>query len=218
MVKILSISDRVVSFLYGPQLEERFGDVDCVVACGDLPYTYQEYIISVLNVPFFFVRGNHDRLDTTRDGRPAKSSFGGIDVHRRVVRRDGLLVAGVEGSILYSRRTPFQYTQREMWLHVLRLIPGLLWNKIHFGRALDVFITHAPPRGIHEGQDWTHQGIDAFRWLVDTFQPCLHFHGHIHHYHPEAVTKTRQGRTTIINTYRYRITEYPADCHPLQKE
>ena len=59
-VKILSISDKIVPFIYSPKVKLKFGHVDFVIGCGDLPYYYQEFIISSLNVPLFFVRGNHD--------------------------------------------------------------------------------------------------------------------------------------------------------------
>ena len=39
-MKVLSLSDKVVSFIYGPQVKCRFKDVDLVIGCGDLPYYY----------------------------------------------------------------------------------------------------------------------------------------------------------------------------------
>jgi len=39
---------------------DRFGDVELVLSCGDLPYYYLEYIVSMLNVPLLYVHGNHD--------------------------------------------------------------------------------------------------------------------------------------------------------------
>ena len=210
-MKILSISDKIVSFIYSPAVKERFGDVDLVLACGDLPYAYQEYVISLLNVPFYFVRGNHDLEIEYSSGEPRAYPHGGTNLHGKIVHSQGLLLAGVEGSIRYSRRTVFQYTQHQMWEHVLRLVPGLIFNKLVHGRYLDIFVTHAPPRGIHEGQDWAHQGINAFRWLLDTFKPRYHFHGHIHHYRPDTITETQLGPTTVLNTYPYLQTEFEMD-------
>ncbi len=207
-MKILSISDEVVSFIYSPSVKERFGDVDFVLACGDLPYAYQEYVISLLNIPLYFVHGNHDPELEYGTGKPRSYPLGGINLHRRIVRNHGLLLAGVEGCIRYSRRTLYQYTQREMWSHVLSLLPGLLFNKVIYGRYLDIFITHAPPKGIHEGKDWTHQGIRAFRWLLDTFQPRYYIHGHVHRYRPDTIAETQIGDTIILNTYPYRVTEF----------
>jgi Icc-related predicted phosphoesterase len=92
-----------------------------------------------------------------------------------------------------------------MWSHIVRLTPGLLWNKIRHGRFLDVFVSHAPPRGIHDQIDLPHQGIDAFRWLLRTFKPAYHFHGHIHVYRPDDVTETVFEQTRVINTYGYKV-------------
>ena len=207
-VKILSISDEVVPLIYSTQIAARFGDVDLVLACGDLPYSYQEFIISSLHKPLCFVHGNHDPELEFGPGKPRAYPYGGVNLHRNTARVRGLLLAGVEGSIRYSRRSLYQYTQNQMWGHVLRLVPGMLWNKVRRGRYLDIFISHAPPRGIHDGQDYAHQGIAAFRWLLETFQPRFHFHGHIHHYHPDAITETQLGKTTVINTFRYRVTRF----------
>ncbi|MFO8036149.1 MAG: metallophosphoesterase [Anaerolineales bacterium] len=207
-MKILSISDEVDPLIYSPNIKNRFGDVDLVLACGDLPYYYQEFIISTLNCPLCFVHGNHDPEIERGSGKPRSYPHGGIDLHRNITCVKGVLLAGVEGSILYSNRSLYQYSQSQMWRHVLRLVPGLMWNRFRYGRHLDIFISHAPPWGIHEGQDFAHQGIKAFRWLVATFQPRYHFHGHVHHYHPDTVIETRVGRTTVINTYPYKVTEF----------
>jgi len=115
--------------------------------------------------------------------------------------------AGVEGSLRY-RPGPFQYTQREMWWHVFSLVPALLRNKLVYGRYIDVFVTHAPPRGIHDKDDLTHQGIDAFRWFIKVFKPDYHFHGHIHVYRPDEVTESLFGSTQVINTFGHKETVF----------
>ena len=61
-MNVLSISDTVIPFIHSLEVVKRFQDVDFVIACGDLPYYYQEYIIERLGVPLYFVRGNHDKL------------------------------------------------------------------------------------------------------------------------------------------------------------
>ena len=137
--------------------------------------------------------------------------MGADNLHGKIYREQGLILAGVDGSIRYNRKTRYQYTQGEMWSHIFRLVPGLLYNKLVFGRFLDIFVTHAPPRGVHEGEDWTHQGIKAFRWLIDTFQPAYHFHGHIHIYRPDTVAETRIGKTQVINTFQFKVTNIQTD-------
>ena len=210
MIKLLTVSDKIVPLIHSSRIRERFGDIDLILSCGDLPYTYLEYIITLLDKPLYYVRGNHDQDLDPQTINPPSSPLGGFDLHRSNRFQNGLLLAGVEGSIRYNQKTRFQYTQREMWSHVLSLVPGLFLNRFRQGRFLDIFVTHAPPRGIHEGKDWAHQGIRAFRWLLDVFQPRYHFHGHVHYYHPDTNTETRLGKTTVINTYRYRVIELPA--------
>lgn len=201
-MKILAVSDTVVDSLYSPQISSRFPKVDLVVSCGDLPYYYPEYLASLLNASLYFIRGNHD-LAAQNLLQPHPAPVGGIDLHRRSVNHAGLLLAGVEGSIRY-KDAPFMYSQSEMWFHVFRLIPALLLNKIRHGRYLDVFVTHAPPLGIHDQADHAHQGIRAFRWFDDVFQPVYHLHGHIHLYGGNQRRVSTLGLTRIINCYGFQ--------------
>jgi uncharacterized protein len=204
-MKLLTLSDIEIPFIYSPLVAERFCNIDIIIACGDLPYYYLEYVINALNIPAFFVRGNHAKEVEYTTGGIRKSPHGGVDLHRRLFNQDGLLLAGIEGSVRY-RKGPYMYTQGEMWCYIFGLVPGVLWNRMRYGRFLDIFVTHAPPWGIHDQPDLPHQGIKAFTWFVKVFQPAYHFHGHIHVYHPDTVTDTLYGRTKIINTFGYRET------------
>lgn len=206
-MRILTLSDEVIVPIYSPAVRQRFGGVDLIIGCGDLPYYYLEYVVSMLDAPLFFVRGNHASVEEYGAAGPRCEPLGGVDLHGQVVNYNGLLMAGVEGSERYSRG-PFQYTQTEMWGHVLRMAPNLIRNRILYGRCLDIFVTHAPPWGIHDQPDAAHRGIQAFRWLLQVFHPAIHFHGHSHVYRPDTITKTRFHRTQVINTYPYRETEF----------
>ena len=206
-MRILTLSDEVIAPIYSAAVRRRFGGVDLIIGCGDLPYYYLEYVVSMLDAPLFFVRGNHASIVEYGVAGACSEPMGGVDLHRQVVNHNGLLMAGVEGSVRYSRGE-FQYTQTEMWGHVLQLVPGLLRNRAVYGRSLDIFVSHAPPWGIHDKPDAPHRGIKAFRWLLRVFHPAIHFHGHSHVYRPDAVTETRFHRTQVINTYPYRETEF----------
>lgn len=208
---VLSISDRVVELIYSPHIRERFNRAEVVISCGDLPYYYIEFIVSALNVPVFFVRGNHAKLLEVSDSGHRTGPQGAIDLHRRHYRQGSVLLAGVEGSVRY-KRGPFQYTQAQMWQHVFQLVPGLLVNNARYGRYLDIFVTHAPPWRIHDKPDWPHQGIKSFLWLIKVFNPQYHFHGHIHLYGPNPVTETQFNKTRIINTYGYRLDSITIDA------
>jgi Icc-related predicted phosphoesterase len=116
-------------------------------------------------------------------------------------------MAGVEGSLRYNTG-PYQYTQNQMWMHVFRLVPQLFINRLRYGRFLDIFITHAPPWKIHDAEDRPHQGIKAFRWFDKVFQPSYHVHGHVHLYRQDAIKLTFFGKTNILNTYGYQVTDF----------
>jgi Icc-related predicted phosphoesterase len=209
-VKVLAISDKVVDLLYSPCLLDKFGDVDMVLSCGDLPYYYLEYIVSLLNVPLLYVHGNHDpAVEYWASGAECTGPNGGTNLHGHLVQEHGLTVAGLEGSIRYKPTGEHQYTDFEMWLKALEVAPALLTNQLKTGRRLDILLTHAPPFGIHNGSggDLTHVGFRSFLWLMHWFKPRYLLHGHRHVYNPLEVTETQYEQTTVVNVYPYRVFE-----------
>ena len=204
-MKILAVSDKVDPRLYNTTINERYMDVDLVVCCGDLPYYYVEYLVDVINKPVVYVRGNHEaKYEKRSNGSEESGPMGAIDLHNRVVRQNGLLIAGFEGSIRY-REGPFMYTQFEMWINVLKMVPRLLFNRLFFGRYLDMLVTHSPPFGLGDKEDRPHQGFKAFVWFLKAFKPKLHFHGHIHLYNVNDGWMQTFEETRIINSYSVRI-------------
>ncbi|HSM25338.1 MAG TPA: metallophosphoesterase [Anaerolineaceae bacterium] len=203
-MKILAVSDTELGFLYQPSIVDRFFDVDLIISCGDLPHYYLEYMISMLNVPLYYVNGNHANKIEITTGGERRYPWGAVNLHKRNITDDtGLLLAGIEGCVRYNFG-PFQYSQPEMWNMVFSLIPKLLFNKLRYGRFLDIFITHAPPWKIHDEKDLPHQGIKAFRWFINVFKPTYHLHGHIHVYRNDTITETQFNQTKVINCYGYR--------------
>ncbi|HEX7556580.1 MAG TPA: metallophosphoesterase [Leptolinea sp.] len=209
-MKILSVSDIELNLIYSPQIVDQFKQVDIIVSCGDLPYYYLEYMISMLNKPLYYVRGNHNPVIENNSEWERHFPLGGWNIHRKVTQTSGgMLLAGIEGCLRYNTG-PQQYTQREMWVHVFHLIPKLFINRLRYGRFLDLFITHAPPWKIHDADDLPHQGIKAFRWFDEVFKPAYHLHGHVHLYRQDAIKLTFLGNTKILNTYGYQVTDIPA--------
>ncbi len=211
MIKVLSLSDEVDALIYSPRVGVLFNDVDLVIGCGDLPSEYLDYVVCHVNKPLYYVEGNHVRIDNQGKALEGSLVHGGLDLHRKVKRplvsKKPVLLAGVAGSLEYHSG-PYHFSQNAMWLHTFRLLPGLLYNRILYGRYLDLFVTHAPPWGIHDQLDLPHRGIKAFRWFDQVFQPRFHIHGHIHYYHPSTIIETQFGKTTILNTYRYQKIEF----------
>jgi Icc-related predicted phosphoesterase len=206
-VKILAVSDQVVKGIYSSHIRKRFGDVDMVISCGDLSYPYLEFIVSMLDVPCFFVHGNHDGPIHTADGCVLTEPGGWIDLDGRTAEAKGVLLGGLEGSIRYRPDGCFQYTEAEMKLKALQLAWALVMNRLRYGRYLDILVAHAPPLGIHDGEDWPHRGFKVFLDLMARFQPRYLLHGHKHIYGLEA-WQTRYQDTEVINVYPYRVIEW----------
>lgn len=202
-LKVLSVSDRIDSRLLEKDTYEKYKDIDLILSCGDLPYYHIERLFQLYEVPVLYVRGNHDpRVEYGKSG-PLYGPRGGIDLHNRVVVLNDLIFAGFEGSLPY-KEGPFLHSQSEMWRNVFSMVPRLLWNKLLYGRYLDVVLTHTPPRGIHDQENNVHGGYRAFRWLINTFKPAYFFHGHIHVYTEDEIIETVVGKTKVINTYGHR--------------
>jgi len=205
-MKILAVSDQVVERIYTLTSQGHFQGTDIIVGCGDLPYTYLEYLVSMLNVPMVYVPGNHDpeynpRFNTTR-------AEGGSNLDLKQVRVKGLLIAGLGGSVKYRPDGVNQHTQVEAFLRAAQLMPGLLLNRLRYGHALDILITHSPPFGIHDDDTQAHTGLKAINWLLRWARPRYHFHGHTHFYRQNLEESiTRFGPTTIMNIFPYKIIE-----------
>lgn len=212
-MRILTVSDKVEPVLYGPYLRERVGKIDLVLGCGDLPDYYLEYIVSLLDAPLFYVHGNHDPQAPTGKEPPnaAVKEYNihdwGADLHGRTIRYGGLLLAGLDGCRRYKPGAPFQYSEWEVSWQVFRLLQRLRWNRLRYGRYLDILITHAPPRGIHDAEDLPHRGFTSYLKLLRSVRPTLMIHGHTHIYNRNTVTESDFGATRIINTYGYRVLE-----------
>lgn len=206
-MKILAISDQVVESIYSSRIRERFGDVDMVIACGDLPYSYLEYIVTMLDVPCFFVHGNHDQPEYTSGGETLTRPGGWLNLDGQTARVKGVLLGGLEGSIRYKPYAPFQYTEREMAYKVWFMTPALLMNRLFYGRYLDILVTHSPPFGIHDGKDLPHQGFKVLLTLMARFRPRYLLHGHKHVY-GLAASQTHYLNTEVINVCPVRVIEW----------
>ncbi|MBI5349038.1 MAG: metallophosphoesterase family protein [Chloroflexi bacterium] len=208
-MKILAISDEVVDFIYSPAVKDRYGDVDLIVGCGDLPFYYLEFVVSILNKPLYMVPGNHDAHNQyMSDGRILDHAEGTTNVDGELANENGILLAGLGGSIRYRPDGVHQYTQSEMNGRILSMTPSLLLNRLRQGRFLDILITHSAPRNIHDSDDAAHVGFEAFNSFIQWFKPRFLLHGHSHVYQRNAVTRTMVGETEVLNVYPYRLIEW----------
>jgi len=222
-MKILCVSDQIDPLIYSVNIKERYKDVDLVISAGDLPMEYLEFIVSSLNKPLFFVFGNHNltalpyyhkkfranaTLQSIAENRTEGygSTYLGFTTHRE----GGVLLAGVSGCIRYNSDIG-QYTEHQMKLQLLALVPRLIYNKLRYGRYLDIFVAHAAPFGIHDRPDPCHVGFKCFLWFIKKFKPRYFLHGHIHLYDLQAPRVTVYENTTVINVFSNYLLEFDTD-------
>jgi uncharacterized protein len=199
LVKLLCVSDIVMPQMESAaNLRRRYSDVDIIVSCGDMPPVYLEFMVSILNIPLLYVRGNHDEVYI-------KSPPGGDDLHQRIMTYKGLTFAGLEGSMQYNRGK-IQYTDSEMSRMVLKMGPKILLNRT-LGKPIDVFVTHSPPLGIHDADDLPHTGFRAFLRFMEWYRPRYMLHGHVHTYDRRKDTRSQYQQTDIINVNPVTVLE-----------
>jgi Icc-related predicted phosphoesterase len=209
-VKVLAVSDRVQEHIYSGAIRDQYADARLVVSCGDLPFYYLEYIVTMLTVPLVYVRGNHDdRPQHASTGRVINRPQGCLDVDGWTTCRAQLLIAGIEGSMRYRPEGECMYTDYEVALKLARMTPGLVFNRLRHGRYLDLLVTHAPPYGIHDGNDLAHTGFRPFLPFMRLFRPRYLLHGHVHHYDSRTVRETRYHDTFVINVYPHAVLDIP---------
>jgi Icc-related predicted phosphoesterase len=205
-IQVLALSDDVDTRIYSNQVQDNFPDIDLVISCGDLPFYYLEFVLDMLNVPTFFVHGNHDPKVEISESGEKNQPWGAVNLDNKIVRHNGFIMAGFEGCLRYSKAL-YEYTQFQMWIKVARVIPRLLLNRVIFGRYLDILVTHAPAWDVSDQPDPVHRGFKAFRWLLETFKPRYHLHGHIHIHDRSQAADIQFGDTLVINAHSYKRLE-----------
>ena len=202
--------------------------VELIVSCGDLEPDYLDYLVSVFNVPCFYVRGNHD---TAYGPTP---TGGAVNLHERLVRHKGVRFLGLEGSPWYNGG-PAQYREGQMrWM--------AFWAgwTIRLGGGVDVLVTHAAPRlcplperrcpcvrppagtpPANLGQtcyadaarpcwdmaDPAHRGFEALRRLALKHQPRFLLHGHTHLGYGARPREFALGRTRVVDVYGHVLLD-----------
>jgi len=214
----MAVADHVDPLVYSQSIKERFRGIDCILGAGDLDISYYEYILSCLNKPLYFVFGNHNlkNLSFFQPQAEAASSshwisretqgFGSICVDGKVIRdkRRKIIIAGLGGSRRYNRGE-HQFTEMQMYLRILRMLPHLFFNRLFRGRWVDILLTHAAPSGIHDREDPCHIGFKSFLWFMRRFKPRYLIHGHVHLYDRNAPRTSKYNDTTIINAYNHIV-------------
>jgi Icc-related predicted phosphoesterase len=198
-MRILAVADaedRALAEHFDP---ERWRGVGLILSLGDLKPAYLDYLVSRLNVPLLYVRGNHDA------GYDEAPPAGCDDVDGRVVKVGGLRIAGLEGSRWYGG-SGVEYSDRQMALRAF-----LLGLRIRLAGGVDIVMTHAPPTfgdpAIDGALDKVHAGFESFRKLALAHQPRLFLHGHTHLNYGRNKREKMLGGTRVIDCYGSTLIE-----------
>ncbi len=212
-MKILLIADKEERSLWddwNPQTAARLSDVDFILSAGDLDADYLEFLVTMLNVPLVYVRGNHDG---SYDEKPPE---GCIDADGKIVElecRKGspaekARILGLGGSMRYLDNADDMYTEEEMKAR----IAGLKWTffkeKLKGKNGFDILLTHAPCRGYGDMEDIPHRGFECFGMLFERYHPKVHVYGHVHReYGDFRRTIVHPSGTQLINASGHYIIE-----------
>jgi predicted phosphodiesterase len=215
VTRILAIADETTPALSVRKIRELAPDL--VVSCGDLPFSYVEYVASAANKPFVYVPGNHDpslkrdplflttAMQFREDWADAPGPTGGTNLDVEILEECGVTLAGLGGSIRY-RPGDNQYTEREMRFRVARLEAKWRLRRLRGKRHIDVLVTHSPPRDLGDMPDTAHRGFASFRGLLERMRPQVMLHGHIHPHGFEKPDRVHAD-SKIINVVPYRVIE-----------
>ena len=204
-MKILMIADTEERRLWDDWTEEtgeRLSDIGLILSAGDLDADYLEFLVTMLNVPLVYVRGNHDGDYDRKPPEGCISADGRLVEVECRLKDDGqktakVRVLGFGGSVKYRDGAPDMYTEREMAGRVrtagLKLaaagLAGSLRGKTPAAGsgaggaarpAFDIMLTHAPCKDLGDLDDLPHNGFECFNSFLNKFSPQLHCYGHVH--------------------------------------
>ena len=223
-MKILLIADteeRSLRDRWTEDTAERLADVGLVLSAGDLRPDYLEFLVTMLNVPLVYVRGNHDGYYDERppegcenaDGRIVEvECYSGSEKHN-------IRILGLGGSMRYKSGAADMYTESEMKARVRkaeriirkrRLAARISGGTENAGMPdFDILLTHAPCRGYGDMDDLPHTGFECFNELLNKYSPQLHCYGHVHQEYGRIDRRLRHpSGTLLINGSGYQIIDF----------
>lgn len=198
-MKILLLADTEDPALWDFYSPDRVKGFDLILAAGDLKAEYLTFLVTMSNLPVFYVHGNHN---AAYDHYPPE---GCECIDDRLVTYRGLRILGLGGSARYSGE-PYQYTEREMRRRIARLRFA-----VRKARGVDIVLTHCPPKGYGDADDYAHRGFEAFLPMLDRWKPKALVHGHVHMTYGDIKRELPYGETRIINAYQRYTLEIDTD-------
>ena len=194
-MKLLLLSDKESPYLWDYYQPGRLAPYDLILSCGDLNARYLSFLVTMGRAPLLYVHGNHD---VSYQYRPPE----GCDcIEDTVYVHQGVRILGLGGCALYNGGQ-HQYSEKEMHKRIRKL-----WWKLKRVGGVDIVVTHAPPAGYGDSNDYAHRGFECFLELIDRYHPKYLIHGHVHmNYGTDIVRELEYHGTKIINAYeRYEL-------------
>lgn len=167
-MRVLAIADEPYKRLWEQLDKSLLEGVDLILSAGDLPASYLSFLTCFTHAPILYVHGNHD----TRYRKTPPE--GCIDCEDKILCYNGIRVMGLGGSMRY-KPGECMYSEREMERRIRRM-----WFRLHRTKGVDILLTHAPIRGIGDGDDLCHMGFECFKPFLDKYAPGFMVHGHVH--------------------------------------
>ena len=113
-------------------------------------------------------------------------------------------IARISAGVSYWGPGKYMYTERDMRRRIRRL-----WFSLWRYKGIDILVTHAPARGVHDLDDLPHRGFSCFLNLLEKYEPRYFVHGHIHREYGISIPqKNSYGKTTVINACDHCVIEY----------
>ena len=196
-MRLLLISDIESEYIWDYFDPSAFSGVGAVISSGDLKRQYLEFLACMIPAPLFYVPGNHDKYFA---GNPP---LGCIPLDGRVEEYLGLRLCGLGGCKSGAPGVVYEYNESEMLRKTKKLM-----KKIKKRGGADIFVTHAPSRGLGDGDDSFHHGFRSFYSILDEFAPRLHVFGHQHRGYKRSGAAPEFYRTTrLVNAFGYKLID-----------
>lgn len=203
-MKILVVADEESKSLWDFYDKKKTEGVDLIISCGDLNPDYLQFLVTMVNCPLLYVRGNHDRI---YDRKPPE---GCIDIDDMVYDHHGLRILGLGGAMRY-RPGPEMYSEEEMTKRIRKLKKSIARTN-----GFDILVTHAPAKDHGDMQDLPHRGFACFNSLLEEYHPRYMLHGHVHQNYGRDFKRIREHEcgTVIVNAFGNCFLEVGEDEHP----
>lgn len=195
-MNVLVIADEESLSLWDYFEQSKLDNIDLIISCGDLSPYYLSFLATMFKGPVLYVHGNHDEI---YDKSPPE---GCICIEDDIFCYRGIRILGLGGSMKY-RDGKYMYTEKQMKKRVRRLR-----GKIRKNEGFDILITHAPAKGLNDGDDLAHQGFECFHTLLKRYAPRYFIHGHMHMNYGAFIKRIiKYDRTEVVNAFeKYIIT------------